>query len=186
MSTPFLGQNSQTPYTRSENMNRLLWALVEATLFRWSPRPWHAFRARLLRIFGAQIPQPGEVVVFPSARITFPSNLSLASRSMIGPGVRIYNLAMVTLQRGANVSQFCHICAGTHDYTKWGMPLVATPISIGENAWIAADVFVGPGVSIGELCVVGARSVVVRDLPRGKVCVGNPCRPVKDRVPPSE
>jgi putative colanic acid biosynthesis acetyltransferase WcaF len=142
------------------------------------------FRARLLRLFGADIPEAGRVVVFPTARITFPWRLSLAPRSMIGRHVTIYNLARVSLQRGANVSQNCHLCAGTHDFMRWSMPLLVQPITIGDNAWLGADVFVGPGVTIGELCVVGARSVVVRDLPSRKICVGHPCRPIKDRAEP--
>ena len=144
----------------------------------------HGFRARLLRLFGADIATPGEVVVFPTARVMFPWKLTLASRSMVGPHVNLYNLAPITLQRGANLSQYCHLCSGTHDYTRWSMPLVVRPIVIGENAWLAADVFVGPGVTIGGLCVVGARSVVVRDLPARKVCAGQPCRPLKDRPDP--
>jgi putative colanic acid biosynthesis acetyltransferase WcaF len=103
---------------------------------------------------------------------------------MLGPFVRVYNLAEVRLGRGANVSQFCYLCSGTHNYLRWDMPLVAKPIAIGDNAWLGADVFVGPGVTVGELCVVGARSVVVRDLPPRKVCAGNPCRPRKDRPEP--
>jgi len=183
--TPYLGQNCVTPYTRTEVFRRLLWALIEATVFRWSPRPWHGFRARLLRLFGADISAPGEVVIFPSARITFPWKLTLESRAMIGPGVILYNLGPITIQRGANISQYCHLCSGTHDFTRWSMPLVTKPILIGPNAWLAADVFVGPGVKIGELCVVGARSVVIRDLPDRKICVGNPCRPMRDRPLPS-
>jgi len=182
---PYLGQGCTTPYTAGEIASRMVWALVQATLFRWSPRPWHGFRARLLSLFGADIPEPGNVVVFPTARIVFPSKLALSPRSMVGPRVELYNLARISLRRGANVSQNCHLCAGTHDYTRWSMPLVAKPITIGENTWIGADVFVGPGVSIGELCVVGARSVVVSDMPSGKVCAGNPCRPLKDRPNPS-
>lgn len=183
--TPFLGQDCITPYPRREVLLRWLWALVQATFFRWSPRPLHGFRARLLRLFGADITAPSEVVVFPSARITFPWKLTLAPRAMVGPGVILYNVATITLRRGANLSQSCHLCAGTHDFTRWSMPLVAEPIVIGENAWLGADVFVGPGVSVGELCVVGARSVVVRDLPPRKVCVGSPCRPIHDRPEPS-
>jgi putative colanic acid biosynthesis acetyltransferase WcaF len=180
----FLGQSCVTPYPRREVALRWIWSLVQATLFRWSPRPCHGFRARLLKLFGADIPEPGRVVVFPGARITFPWQLTLAPRSMIGRNVTVYNLARVTLQRGANISQNCHLCAGTHDFLRWSMPLVTAPITIGENAWLAADVFVGPGVTIGELCVVGARSVVVHDLPPRKICVGHPCRPVKDRPEP--
>jgi putative colanic acid biosynthesis acetyltransferase WcaF len=181
---PYLGQDCVTPYPRGEVVRRWLWALVQATLFRWSPRPCHGFRARLLRLFGADIPEPSRVVVFPTAKIVFPWKLSLAPRAMVGPHVNLYNLAPITLRHGANLSQHCHLCAGTHDYTRWSMPLVARPIVVGENAWLGADVFVGPGVTIGELCVVGARAVVVRDLPPRKICVGQPCRPIKDRPPP--
>jgi len=182
---PYLGQGCVTPYRKREILVRLLWSSVQATLFRWSPRPWHGFRARLLRLFGADIPAPSQVVVFPTARIESPWKLTLAPRSMVGRNVAIYNLARVTLQRGANVSQNSHLCAGSHDYRQWSMPLIAAPIVVGENAWVAADVFVGPGVTIGEFCVVGARSVVVDDLPPRMVCVGHPCRPVKDRIIPS-
>ncbi|HET7535828.1 MAG TPA: hypothetical protein VFJ90_05190, partial [Candidatus Didemnitutus sp.] len=90
-----------------------------------------------------------------------------------------------TLEFGANISQHGHLCAGTHDFTRWEMPLVAKPITIGSNAWLGADVFVGPGVTVGELCVVGARSVVVKDLPARMVCAGSPCRALKPRPDPT-
>ena len=183
---PYLGQGSTTPYTSGEIARRLLWSMVQSTVFRLSPRPWHGFRAHLLRLFGADIPEPDKVVVFPTVSVVFPWKLSLSPRSMIGPNVRIYNLAAISLKRGANVSQNCHLCAGTHDYTRWSMPLVAKPIVIGENSWLGADIFVGPGVTIGELCVVGARSVVVGDLPARTVCAGSPCRVMKERATPSE
>jgi putative colanic acid biosynthesis acetyltransferase WcaF len=181
----YLGQNCVTPDPRSEVLMRWFWAFVQATLFRWSPRPMHTFRARLLRLFGADIPVPSQVVVFPTVRITYPWRLSLAPRSMIGRFVTVYNLGRITLLRGANISQNCHLCAGTHDFMRWDMPLVTKPIVIGENAWVGADVFVGPGVTVGELCVVGARPVVVRDLPPRTICVGQPCRPIKDRLEPA-
>jgi putative colanic acid biosynthesis acetyltransferase WcaF len=158
---------------------------VEATLFRASPRPMHGFRARLLKSFGAEIPEPSKVVIFPTVRVLFPWRLSLAPRAMLGPGVVVYNPALIRLEHGANVSQYCHLCSASHDFTHWSMPLVARPIVLQRNAWLGADVFVGPGVTVGELCVAGARSVVVRDLPPRKICVGNPCRPIRDRAEPT-
>ena len=182
--SPYLGQNCATPYTRGEIVRRTAWSLVEATLFRWSPRSCHTWRAWLLQMFGADIPEVSQVVVFPSARITFPWKLTLEPRSMIGREVIIYNLAPVILRYGANLSQRVHLCAGSHDITRWSMPLDARPIEIGRNAWIAAEVFVGPGVKIGELAVIGARSVVVKDQPARMICAGQPCRPVKPRPDP--
>ena len=181
---PYLGRNCITPYPKAEILRRWLWLFVQSTLFRWSPRPLHGFRAWLLRLFGADIPSPTQVVIFPTVRVMFPWKLQLAPRSMVGPFVNLYNLGPIRLGFGANISQHCHLCAGTHDFSRWDMPLVTASITIGANAWLGADVFVGPGVTVGELCVVGARSVVVKDLPPRKICAGSPCRPQRDRQPP--
>jgi putative colanic acid biosynthesis acetyltransferase WcaF len=181
-----LGHASPSPWTRREKIARALWIVVESTLFRWSPRPCHAWRRALLRLFGARVLDhagpPARVA--PSARIHFPWKLELHGGVMVGPDVRLYNLAPITLRRGANLAQGAHLCAGSHDYTLWTMPLDARPIVVEENAWLAAEVFVGPGVTIGELAVIGARSVVMRDQPARMVCAGNPCRPLKPRPDP--
>ncbi|HEY1111343.1 MAG TPA: putative colanic acid biosynthesis acetyltransferase [Opitutaceae bacterium] len=181
---PYMGRGNRRPWPLSEVARRMAWDLVQATLFRWSPRPWHAPRIALLRLFGAEIPDATGIAIFPTARITFPWKLTLAAHTLLGPNVRIYNLGRIAIRRGAKISQDCHLCAGSHDYTRWAMPLTMPPIEIGENVWLAAEVFVGPGVTIGELSVVGARSVVVKDLPPHMVCGGNPCRPLKPRPPP--
>jgi putative colanic acid biosynthesis acetyltransferase WcaF len=182
---PYLGQGCSTPYTPRDNALRFCWAIVQASLFRWSPRSWHGYRARLLTLFGADIREPSKVVIFPTVSVVFPQRLTLAERSMIGPRVSLYNLASITVKRGANISQNCHLCAGNHDYSRWSMPLLAKPIVIEENAWLGADVFVGPGVTVGALSVVGARAVVVKDVPPGTVSAGNPCKVIKERTPPS-
>ncbi|RRJ96683.1 putative colanic acid biosynthesis acetyltransferase [Opitutaceae bacterium TAV4] len=182
---PFLAQGCASPWPRAEVLKQRLWQLVETLLFRPTPEKCHHWRALLLKLFGADIPEPGKVVIFPSATVYFPAKLRLEPRAMIGRRVRLYNLAPITLRRGANISQGCHLCAGTHDFTRWEMPLVTAPIEIGPNAWLAADVFVGPGVTIGELAVIGARSVVVRDQPPRTVCAGHPCRPLHPRPGPT-
>src|ERR1700690_77394 len=101
---PYLGQGCSTPYSTRDIVVRTCWAVVQSTLFRWSPRPWHGFRARLLKLFGAEISEPGKVVIFPTASVVFPSKLSMAPRTMIGPRVVVYNLATISLRRGANIS----------------------------------------------------------------------------------
>lgn len=180
----YLGEGNITPNSRREIARRWLWALVQGTFFRWSPRGLHGFRVLLLRSFGATIPADGFVRVYPTARIIYPWKLVCEGRVLIGPFVNVYNLAPITLSYGAQLSQYVHLCAGTHDYLQWAMPLTPKPIVVGANAWLGADVFVGPGVTIGELAVVGARSVVVKDLPARMVCAGNPCRPLKPRPEP--
>jgi len=181
----WLGENSPPPWTRGERFRRALWLIVETVFFRLSPRGCFRWRAWLLARFGASIEQPATVRVSPSARIYFPWKLELKRHCMVGPGVILYNLDRVTIGAGANLSRNIHVCTGSHDFNRWAMPLITAPVAIGENVWIATDCFIGPGVSIGNLSVVGARSVVVDDLPAGKICVGHPCRPVKDRAEPA-
>lgn len=183
---PFLGQNSPSPWSRREKLARLAWLVVQSSLFRWSPRGFYRWRNTLLRLFGARITdQAGPTArVFPSVKVHFPWKLELAAGVMIGPEVNVYNLGSVRLEAGVNISQRTHLCAGTHDYTRWTLPLHSAPIQVGANAWIAAECFIGPGVTIGELAVIGARSIVVKDQPARMVCAGNPCRPVKPRPTP--
>lgn len=180
---PILGQHSPSPWTRREKIARFAWLLVQSTLFRWSPRRAYAWRNGLLRSFGARIDdRAGPAArVFPSATIHFPWKLELGAGVLVGPGVNIYNLGPVRLETGVNISQRTHLCSGTHDFSQWSLPLLTAPIHVGAHTWIAAECFVGPGVSIGELAVIGARSVVVKDQPARMVCAGNPCRPRKPR-----
>ncbi|GAB4016667.1 hypothetical protein GCM10028808_45850 [Spirosoma migulaei] len=88
----------------------------------------------------------------------------------------------IKIGRRTVISQGTHLCGGTHDYTKPGFPLVAKPIIIGDHVWVAAESFIHPGVTIGNGCVIGARSVVTKDMPGWKVCSGYPCKPIKDRI----
>jgi putative colanic acid biosynthesis acetyltransferase WcaF len=169
-----------SPHSRSERLGRLLWGFVQATFFRLSPRPMHAWRRFLLRAFGASVHATARV--YPRARIWAPRNLVLEEYATIADDVEVYSVARIRIGASSTVSQFAHLCAATHDFERIDFPLVAMPISIGRRCWIAAEVFVGPGVSIGDGTVVGARSAVFGDLPGWKVCVGSPARPIRDRV----
>jgi putative colanic acid biosynthesis acetyltransferase WcaF len=101
--------------------------------------------------------------------------------SVIGHSVEIYNLAPVRIGSNSVVSQRAYLCTATHDHTKRDFPLCSRPITIGASAWVAAAAFVGPGINVGEGAVVGACSVVTKDVPPWTVCAGNPCRVVKAR-----
>ncbi len=182
---PLLGHDSPPSWSSGEKRRRLAWILVSRTLFRCSLPGWFRWRNALLRLFGARIDDhpAAPARVWPDVDIYFPWKLHLESGSLIGPGCRIYNLDTVQVNAGANLSRHVHVCAGSHDFTQWRMPLVTAPVKIGRNAWIATEVFIGPGVSIGEEAVVGARSVVVRDQPAGMFCAGNPCKPKHPRPP---
>ena len=182
MNLDISSNRSAQKYTTGEQLRRLLWIFGQL-LFRFSPRPCFGWRRMVLRCFGASV--GNHVNTYPSTRIYFPWNLTVGDWSAIGEDALIYNLGPVTLGQKVTVSHRAHLCAGTHDFLRPDMALLKPPIAIGEGAWICADAFVGPGVTIGALCVVGARSVVVRDLPPGTVCAGNPCRVLKPRPAPT-
>jgi putative colanic acid biosynthesis acetyltransferase WcaF len=109
-----------------------------------------------------------------SARIWWPANLFVGAHASLGPGAICYNVAPVTLADFAIVSQRAHLCTGTHAIDNPDFPLVAKPIFVGENAWVAAEAFVGPGVTIGRNAVLGARAVAFSDLAADGVYIGNP------------
>jgi putative colanic acid biosynthesis acetyltransferase WcaF len=159
---------------------RAAWGLVYAVLFRPSPRPCHRWRALLLRAFGARI--GAHVHVYPGARVWAPWNLSIESHVGVGDGANLYNMGRLTLGHHVTVSQGAHLCGGTHDVDSRNFQLVTGEIHVGAHAWICADAFVGPGVRIPEGAVVGARSVVVRDLPEPwTVYAGHPARKLRGR-----
>ncbi|WP_207429629.1 WcaF family extracellular polysaccharide biosynthesis acetyltransferase [Pedobacter sp. SYSU D00535] len=166
-------------FSLGNRLLRLIWNVAYILLFRFSPRPLHPWRAVLLRMFGAKVGRG--VHVYPAVKVWAPWNVDLGDQCGIGDGVTLYSQGKITIGKLAVVSQGTHLCAGTHDYTKAGFPLLTAPISIGERAWLAAEVFVHPGISIGEGCVVGARSVVTKDMPAWQVCAGHPCKPLKER-----
>ena len=166
-------------FTLANRLQRALWQLTCRLLFWPSPIPLHGWRCWLLRRFGARIADG--CAVYPDVRIWAPWNLEMASKACLGPGVRCYNMAPVSLGRRALVSQHSHLCTGSHDYTAETFDLTAAPITIGDDAWLCAEAFVAPGLTIGAGTVVGARAVVTRSLPAWTVCAGHPCRPIKSR-----
>ena len=164
------------PWSRRETTARVLWACAQP-LFRLSPRPLWGWRRLMLRTFGARVDAGAHV--HPAARVSMPWNVTLGSMSAVGEGARLYALGPVRIGARATVSQGAHLCAGTHDLDDPARSLVKAPVAIGRDAWVCAEAFVGPGVSVGDGAVVGARAVIVRDVaPRDRVA-GNPARSIR-------
>jgi acetyltransferase-like isoleucine patch superfamily enzyme/glycosyltransferase involved in cell wall biosynthesis len=170
----------RSPWSFGDKVRRTLWMLTEATLFRCSFHNWYAWRRLVLRAFGAKLGR--NVSIRPSVHIEMPWNLIAGNDVVIGDHARIYSLGTVTIGHNTVISQYAHLCAGTHDYTTRHFTLLCLPITIGEEVWIAADAFVGPGVTVGPGTVVGARASVFTDLPPSIIAVGNPAKPIKERM----
>lgn len=167
-------------FSLQNRVARVAWSIVYNLFFKYSPKPFHRWRAFLLRCFGATVGRG--VHIYPDVSIWAPWNLTLGDECGVANGTILYSQGHISLGKRAVVSQGAHLCAGTHDYTHPGFPLITKPIHIGDHAWIAAEVFVHAGVTVGEGAVIGARSVVQKDMPAWMVCGGHPCKPIKDRI----
>lgn len=162
-------------------LKRLLWALAYNSLFRWLPGTGLRYiRNIILRIFGAKIPLGS--LVYPSCKIWAPWNLIIGNNSCVGPNTELYNRSLIIIGDNAVISQGSHLYTASHDITDRKNPVVMKKIVICNSAWIAADCFVGMGVTIGEGAVVGARGCVFKDVEPWTVVGGNPARVIKQRI----
>lgn len=168
-----------SPWTLWEKIGRMLWYITEASLFRYSLRPMYKWRNFLLRLFGAQVDKTCRIR--STVTIEVPWHLTIGAQSIVGDYAILYCLGPVIIGERVTISQYAHLCAGSHDFTRSDMPLLRPQIVIEDDVWVSADVFVGPGLKIGKGTVVGARASVFNDLPSWKICVGNPAKAIKDR-----
>ena len=156
-----------------------MWGCVWLMLYRPSPKVLHGWRRFLLRLFGARIGINAHP--YPSAKIWAPWNLEMGDHSCLSENVDCYSVDAIRLGPHATVSQYSFLCTASHDYTDPTMPLITAPIIVEAGAWVASDVFVGPGVTIGEGAVVGARSTVFHNVQPWMVVAGNPVKVIRKR-----
>ena len=157
-----------------------LWWLVQAIFFSTSPQFLYGYRRFLLRMFGAKIGK--NVIIRPSVKITYPWKVSIGDYSWIGDDVVLYSLGEIDIGKNVVISQKSYICSASHDYNKIDFPIYSKRNIIEDECWLATDVYVSPGLTIGKGSVIGARSSVYKDMPSGWVCYGNPAKPVKQRI----
>jgi len=172
------------PYTRpafslGNRAARMLWNLTWLLLYRPSPRPFHAWRAMLLRLFGAKLGP--DCHFYPASRVWAPWNLRCEDHVAAGDGVEIYNPSLMRFGSHVILSQDCYLCGATHDYNDPAFPLLAYSMTIEPYAWICARASVAPGIRIGEGAVLGLGSIAARDLEPWTVYSGNPAQPIRKR-----
>lgn len=166
-------------FSRGNKLRRLAWSICWALFYRLSPRPFHGWRAFLLRSFGATMGRACHF--YPGSKVWAPWNLFCADQVTAADGAEIYNLAPVRLGSHAILSQDAYVCAATHDYDNPAFPLIAFEMNIGAYAWVCARASLAPGVQMAEGAVLGLASVATRNLEPWSVYAGSPAVKVKDR-----
>lgn len=167
--------------SRKNQIIRMLWTIVWGIFARPLPRSigsgWKRF---LLRLFGAKI--DSTAVVYSSARVYYPANLIMERYACLASDVDCYNVNIIRIGANTTVSQGAYLCTASHDITNPLNPLITAPIIIEDQAWIAADAFVGMGVTIGQGAVVGARAAVFKNVEPWTIVGGNPAKFIKKRI----
>jgi putative colanic acid biosynthesis acetyltransferase WcaF len=171
-------------YTRpafsvGNRLKRLVWGVCWLLLYRTSPRPAHAWRAMLLRAFGAKLGP--DCHFYPGSKVWAPWNLVCADHVAAGDGVEIYNPSPMQFDSHVILSQDCYLCGATHDYNDPAFPLLSYRMHFEQYAWICARASVGPGVHVGEGAVLGLGAVATRDLKPWTVYGGNPAVALRER-----
>ncbi|OIQ31055.1 MAG: colanic acid biosynthesis acetyltransferase WcaF [Bacteroidetes bacterium MedPE-SWsnd-G2] len=156
-----------------------LWWIVYGVFFKPSPQFFYGWRRFLLRAFGAKIGK--KVIIRSSAQFTYPWKVEIGDYSWIGDEVVLYSLGVIKIGSNAVISQRSYLCTGSHDYLNPAFSIYEKPITVGDECWIATDVFVSPGLNIGKGAVVGARSTVINDIEEYSVNVGSPSKFIKSR-----
>jgi len=133
----------------------------------------------VLKTFGANL--SGIPFVHSTARIQIPWNLTMKHRACLGERANTYSLGKIDIQEGATIAQEAYLCTGTHDFNDPSLQLITKPITIGKNSFIGARAMILPGVSIGNQAIVGAMSVVSKDVPDHQVVAGNPAKKIGER-----
>jgi len=133
----------------------------------------------MLKVFGANL--SGMPFIHSTARIQIPWNLTMKHRACLGERANAYSLGKIEILEGATVAQEAYLCTGTHDFKDPNLQLITKPITIGKNSFIGARAMILPGVIIGDQAIVGAMSVVSRDVPDHQIVAGNPAKKIGER-----
>jgi len=158
---------------------RFFWNNIYIILFKYSPRQFFLWRSLLLKCFGAKIGVG--VHIYPKVKIWAPWNIEIGNNVGISDGAVLYSQDKIKIGDRTVISENTYICTGTHDYRDKGFKLYTRPIIIAEDCWLSYGVFVHPGIIISQGVIIGACSVVIKNLSECSVYSGNPCKKIKNR-----
>jgi acetyltransferase-like isoleucine patch superfamily enzyme len=150
------------------------------------------FPGAMRSICAQKFRQFGEGAEFrPGAYAICCSKISLGRRVVIRPGTMLFadpraGGAGIVIEDDVMLGSGVHVYVGNHRFDDVNCPIIdqghhnSEPVSLRKGCWIGAGAIILPGVTVGENAVVGAGSVVVRDIPPRVVAVGNPARVIRE------
>ncbi|NSW46008.1 MAG: putative colanic acid biosynthesis acetyltransferase [Bacteroidales bacterium] len=166
--------------SRKNQIARFIWNITWFLFARPFPRSiGNKWRIFLLKIFGAKV--SWKAVIYSNVRIYMPWKLKMNDYACLAPEVDCYNVDWVIIGANSTISQKSYLCTASHDIYKSNMPLITAPIVIEDQVWVAADVYIGPGITIHQGSVIAARAVVVKDVEPWTIVGGNPAKFIKKR-----
>lgn len=125
-------------------------------------------------------PASGPCRVQPPMMIEYGVNTTIGPNTFINFGVTILDTTTVTIGEWVQIGPNCNLITVTHPVDDYEMRRegweIAHPITIGNGVWLGANVTVLPGVTIGDNAVIGAGSVVTKDIPANAIAMGVPAR----------
>ena len=163
-----------SPWSIRQRIMMMMWNSCWSIFCSWTPKPFNGWRVMWLKMFGARI--YGKPFVHQRARIQIPWNLEMHHRSALGDRAHAYSLGKIIIREEATVAQEVYLCTGTHDFSSPAKNLITDTIIVERNVFIGVRAIVLPGVTIGENSIVGAGSIVTKNVRPDTVVKGNPAR----------
>jgi putative colanic acid biosynthesis acetyltransferase WcaF len=170
----------QNPWPWWSQVLLICWRFTWLFFCRLTPKFFNPWRILVLKVFGANL--SGVPFIHSTARIQIPWNLTMQHRACLGECANAYSLGKIKILKGATVAQKAYLCTGTHDFNDPSLQLTTKPITIGKNSFIGARAMILPGVHIGDRAIVGAMSVVSKDVQNHQIVAGNPAKKIGERT----
>lgn len=168
-----------SPWTISHRIKMLLWEYVWLLFCVWTPKPANSWRLFWLKLFGCTI--YGKPFVHQRARIQIPWNLILHDHACLGDRANAYTLGVIEIFEHATVGQEVYLCTGTHAFENAALNLITKKITIQKGVFIGVRAIIMPGVTIEENAIVGAGSIVTKNVEKNTIVGGNPAKFIKTR-----
>lgn len=169
-----------SPWPLKEAVLIRIWEVIWNLCIRWLPKICYRWYILLLRLFGCKI--SGRPYIAPTCRIYAPWLLRLSDRCALGSRSEIYNLGPISIGERTTVAQYVYLCNGTHDFNDKRSPLLVGDMTIGNDVFIGAKAIILPGLIIGNSSIIGAGSVVTKDIKENEIWAGNPAKFIKKRI----